>query len=197
MSEVTQLQKSVQSAGMKLVIAGFGGQGIVLVGNVIARACVIENKNVAGMVAYGAEMRGGTAYATVVVSDQEIGSPCVEHPDTAIILNQPSLDKFEPDIRPAGLILLNTSMTQRPLKRRDLNRIEVPATNIALGLGNIKVANVVALGAFIEHTRLLTMKSIEQGLHDLFSAKNPQLLTLNVKALYQGAAQSALIGADG
>lgn len=176
----------------KMIIAGFGGQGIVLVGNVIARACVIEQKNVVGMVAYGAEIRGGTAYATVVVSNEEIGSPFVEHPDTAIILNQPSFDKFESSIRPRGLVLLNTSMTQRPLRRSDLGCIQIDATQIAHGLGNLKVANIVALGAFIRHSGLLRMASIEEGLRDLFSAKNPHLLALNIKALYEGAKQSKL-----
>lgn len=174
----------------KIIIAGFGGQGIVLIGNLIARACVIENKNVVGMVAYGAEMRGGTAYATVVVSNDEIGSPIVDHPNTAIILNQPSLDKFEPDIRPGGLILVNTSMAQRGLKRQDLHRIEIDATQIAHELGNLRVANVAALGAFIRHSKLLEMRSIEQGLEDLFSSKNPKLISLNIKALQAGAEQS-------
>lgn len=195
MPDVAIAQKPVQSKGARIIIAGFGGQGIVVVGNVIARACVIENKNVAGMVAYGAEMRGGTAYATVVVSDEEIGSPWVEHPDAAIILNQPSLDKFEPDVLGGGLILLNTSMTQRPLNRKDIHRIEVPATKIAHGLGNIKVANIVALGAFIRHTGVLAMESVQQGLNDLFSTKNPQLLTLNIKALAEGAEQSTFVAA--
>lgn len=181
----------------KMIIAGFGGQGIVVVGNIIARACVIEQKNVVGMVAYGAEMRGGTAYATVVVSDEEIGSPCVEHPDTAIILNQPSLDKFETDVQVGGLILLNTSMTQRPLKRTDLNRIEIEATQIAHGLGNLKVANIIALGAFIKHSNLLKMETIEQGLKDLFSTKKPGLLALNIKALHEGAKQSCFVSANG
>ncbi|MCE5186039.1 MAG: 2-oxoacid:acceptor oxidoreductase family protein [Planctomycetaceae bacterium] len=174
----------------KMIIAGFGGQGIVLVGNVIARACVIQKKNVVGMVAYGAEMRGGTAYATVVVSDEEIGSPFVDCPDAAIILNQPSLEKFEADLRPNGLIVLNTSMTQRPPRRADLNRIEVDATQIAHELGNLRVANIVALGAFIAKSNLLRMSSIEQGLSELFSSKNPKLIDLNIQALHAGAERS-------
>ena len=94
----------------KIIIAGFGGQGIVLVGNLIARGALIEGKNVTGMVAYGAEMRGGTAYATVVVSDEEIACPFVEYPDAAIVLNRPSLEKFEPVVVPGGLVLVNTSL---------------------------------------------------------------------------------------
>ncbi len=177
------------------MIAGFGGQGIVVIGNLIARACVIEKKNVAGMVAYGAEMRGGTAYATVIVSREEIGNPFVEHPDIAVILNQPSLDKFESDVQPQGLVLLNTSMTQRPLKRTDLTRIEVDATRVAQSLGNLKVANVVALGALVRHSGLFAIESVEKSLTDLFSSKNPKLIALNIEALRAGAEQSRLIKA--
>jgi 2-oxoglutarate ferredoxin oxidoreductase subunit gamma len=177
----------------KILIAGTGGQGVVVVGNILARSCVIEQKNVVGMVAYGAEMRGGTAYATVILSEEEIGSPFVDRPDMAIILNRPSLDKFEPDILPGGLALLNTSLTGSVLKRGDLRRIDVAATQIAHDLGNVKVANIVAIGALIEHTKLLSMTSVEQGLSDLFSSKNPKLVPLNIKALHAGAKQSCCI----
>ncbi|MCI0498966.1 MAG: 2-oxoacid:acceptor oxidoreductase family protein [Planctomycetales bacterium] len=177
----------------KILIAGAGGQGVVVVGNILSRACVIERKNVVGMVAYGAEMRGGTAYATVILSEEEIGSPFVEHPDMAIILNRPSLDKFEPDILPGGMALLNTSLTGSMLKRGDLQRIDVAATQIAHDLGNVKVANIVTIGALIEHTKLLSMASVEQGLSDLFSSKNPKLVPLNIKALRAGAEQSRYI----
>lgn len=183
----------METQSSKILIAGFGGQGIVVIGNLIARAAVIERKNVVGMVAYGAEMRGGTAYATVIVSEEEIGNPFVAHPDIAVILNQPSLDKFEADVRPRGLVLLNTSMAQRPLNRSDLNRIEVDATRIAHGLGNLKVANVVALGALIGQSKLLAMESVEKSLSDLFAAKNPKLIKLNVEALRAGAEHSRLI----
>lgn len=186
-------EKNMETESSKILIAGFGGQGIVVIGNLIARACVIENKNVVGMVAYGAEMRGGTAYATVIVSREEIGNPFVAHPDIAVVLNQPSLDKFETDVQPGGIVLLNTSMTQRPLNRPDLSAIEVDATRIAQSLGNLKVANVVALGALIRHSGLLTMDSIEKSLTDLFASKNPKLITLNVDALRAGAQQSRLV----
>lgn len=167
--------------------AGSGGQGIVVVGNLIARACVIEGKNVVGMVAYGAEMRGGAAYATVIVSDEEIACPFVETPDMAIILNQPSLDRFETSIAANGLILLNTSMVQRPVQRDDLEQVHLAATELAHGLGNLKVANIIALGAFIQHTKLLTMDSIQQAIGDLFASKNPKMVELNLRALEVGA----------
>ncbi|MEN8127724.1 MAG: 2-oxoacid:acceptor oxidoreductase family protein [Planctomycetota bacterium] len=174
----------------KIIIAGFGGQGIVLIGNVLARAAVIENKNVVGMVSYGAEMRGGTANATVVISEDEIFNPFVACPDMAIILNGPSLDRFEPQIEKAGLVLMNTSMIQRDPVRTDLACIKVDATRIAHEIGNLRVANIISVGAFIEHTSLLSMDSIEQAIADLFSSKNPKLVEVNLKALHAGAEQS-------
>ena len=174
----------------RIIIAGFGGQGIVLIGNVIARAAVIEGKNVVGMVSYGAEMRGGTANASVVISANEIFKPFVAHPDMAIILNQPSLDRFEPQIEKDGLVLMNTSMIKRGPQRTDFKCIKVDATQIAQEVGNLRVANIVSVGAFIEHTNLLSMDSVEQAIEDLFSSKNPKLVEINLKALHTGAEQS-------
>lgn len=179
----------------KIVMAGFGGQGIVLIGNVIARACVIEDKNVVGMVSYGAEMRGGTANASVVISDTEIADPFVVHPTHAIILNHPSLERFESTIAPGGTILMNTSLMQRPLERSDLDSIQIDATDIAHELGNRRVANIVALGAFIQHTELVAMDSIEQGIRELFSAKKPKLIDINIQALAAGTERSRFVPA--
>jgi 2-oxoglutarate ferredoxin oxidoreductase subunit gamma len=179
-----------------IIIAGSGGQGVVVVGNLIARACVIEGKNVSGMVAYGAEMRGGTAFATVVVSAEEIACPFVETPDMAIILNQPSLERFEADIAPHGLILLNTSTIQRSVEREDLEQVHLAANELAFGLGNLKVANIIALGAFIDHTGLLKMDSIRQAIRDLFATKNPKMVELNLRALEVGAEHYSPHGAQ-
>ena len=174
----------------KIVIAGFGGQGIVVIGNILARAGVIEDKNVVGMVCYGAEMRGGTANATVIISDHEIASPFVAYPNMAIILNGPSLDRFEPLITPDGLVLVNTSMIDRDPQRADLACIKIDATNIAHDIGNFKVANIVTLGAFIAHTNLLQVASIERAISDLFSSKNPKLVDINITALHTGIERS-------
>lgn len=171
-----------------ITIAGSGGQGIVVVGNLIARACVIEGKNASGWVAYGAEMRGGTANATVIVSQEEIACPFVETPDMAIMLNQPSLERFEGNIVEGGMVLLNTSMIQRPVERDDLEQVFLAATEMAHELGNLKVANIVALGAFIDHTQVVKMDSIRQAIGDLFASKNPKMVELNLKALDVGAA---------
>ena len=171
----------------KILIAGFGGQGVVVAGNIIARACVIEDKNVTGMISYGAEMRGGTANASVIISEAEIVSPFVERPNVAIIMNQPSLDKFEPMIVSGGLAVLNTSLVDRDLKRDDLDAAKIDASAIARELGNVRVANIVALGAFIEKTRLLDPASIATAIEDLFSNKKAQMVEINKKALLEGA----------
>ncbi len=118
----------------RIVIAGFGGQGVVVAGNILARGCVIEDKNVTGMVSYGAEMRGGTANATVIVSDEEISSPFVVRPDVAIILNQPSLDKFESQLGDGGLVVVNSSLTSRDVERDDLEMAPFDAKG---GLGKM------------------------------------------------------------
>ncbi len=170
----------------QIVIAGFGGQGIVLTGNIIARACVMEDKHVAGMVSYGVEMRGGTANATVVISDSEIASPFVNKPDIAIILNQPSLDKFESKIAKNGIVILNSSMITRDVTRDDLDVVHVDAAEIARWLGNARVANVVALGAFIAKTGILKTKSINKSIEQLFAKKKAALITINKKALLEG-----------
>jgi len=177
----------------KIVIAGFGGQGIVVIGNILARAAVIEGINVVGMVCYGAEMRGGTANATVIISDDEIASPFVNYPDMAIILNGPSLDRFEPQISQDGLLLMNTSMISRDPQRCDLKCIKVDATKIAHEIGNLRVANIVCVGAFIEHTKLLSVSSIEQAISDLFSSKKAALVEINLRALHAGAEHSACL----
>ncbi|MBW8016954.1 MAG: 2-oxoacid:ferredoxin oxidoreductase subunit gamma [Planctomycetes bacterium] len=170
----------------QIVIAGFGGQGIVLTGNIIARACVMEDKHVAGMISYGVEMRGGTANATVVISDSEIASPFVSKPDVAIILNQPSLDKFESQIAKNGIVILNSSMITRDVEREDLDVVHVEAAEIARWLGNARVANVVALGAFIAKTGILKTRSIDKAIEQLFAKKKAALITINKKALVEG-----------
>jgi len=181
-----------QTSETRIIIAGFGGQGVVLTGNLVARAALIEGKNVTGMVAYGAEMRGGTAFAAVIVSDEEIACPFVDVPDVAIVLNQPSLDKFEPDVAAGGLLLVNSSLVKRGPRRKDIDYVWVPATDIAQSLGNLKVANLAALGAFVRHTGLIGRESIEKAVEELFSMKNPAMTAVNLAALKAGMEQSRL-----
>ena len=171
----------------KIIIAGFGGQGIVLAGNVLAQTALLENKNVAAMVSYGAEMRGGAAYCTIIIGDKEIASPVVDEPDIALILNQPSLDKFENQVVKNGLIVLNSSLIESEVKRNDLEVIKVPATDVANKLGNVKVANLVLLGAFIKKTNILDLNNILENLDKFFPKNKLDLIEINKRALKQGA----------
>ena len=176
----------------KIIIAGFGGQGIVLAGNILARACVIEDKHVAGMASYGVEMRGGTANATVVISDSEITSPFVEKPDIAIIMNQQSLDRFEPKVTKGGMIIVDCSMTTRQVERDDIEVVSLPAVDIAKWLGNYKVANTIMVGAFIANTGLLEISNTEKAIEELFVRKKAVLININKKALREGAKPTTL-----
>lgn len=178
----------MNNSEIKIIIAGFGGQGVVVAGTVLAKASLTDEKQVTQMVSYGAEMRGGTANSTVVISDHEIASPVIERPDIAVILNQPSLDKFEDLIIDGGIAVVNTSLTTRDVKRQDLEVVNINATEIAHRLGNVRVANIVAIGALIEKTNLLKIKSITRAIEDIFSNKKAELIEINKKALNEGAA---------
>ncbi|MFH1641847.1 MAG: 2-oxoacid:acceptor oxidoreductase family protein [Nanoarchaeota archaeon] len=171
----------------KIIIAGFGGQGIVVAGNVLAQSALIENKQVAAMVSYGAEMRGGTANCTVVISDKEIASPTFDHPTTAIILNEPSLDKFEEMVEKNGLIVLNESLVQREVKRKDVKVLKIKATEIANNLGNVRVANLVLIGGFIQKTNILKLETVKNNLDKFFPKQKQDLVEINKKALEKGA----------
>ena len=170
----------------QIIIAGHGGQGIVLAGNLLARACIFENKHVTGMVAYGAEMRGGTAYATIIISDEPIASPCVEKPNAAIILNQPSLDRFEQDMTPGAVVVLNVSIIERMPARTDIRIVPIEASHIAEELGNSKVVNIVALGAFIKAAKPVSIGSVEKAIEELFAEKHKAMAEINKQALLRG-----------
>ena len=171
---------------IKIAIAGFGGQGVVLAGTILARAAMAEGKAVTGMISYGAEMRGGTANTSLVISDDEITSPIVERPNAAIILNQPSLDKFEKLITTGGTVIINSSLAEYSRQRSDLEIATVDATEIAIKLGNIRVANIVAIGAFIGKSKLVKPESAAAAIKETFSGKKEKLIEINIKALQAG-----------
>ncbi len=171
----------------KIIIAGFGGQGVVLAGNVLAKTAIEEGKNITAMVSYGVEMRGGTANTTIVISDEEIASPVVDNPTTAIILNQPSLDKFEPLVEKNGLLIINSSLVKREIERKDVEVIKIPATDLANELGNTRVANLILLGAFIKKTNILTLDKVLEILPGAFPKHKQDLIEINKKALQKGA----------
>jgi len=171
----------------RIIISGFGGQGVMLIGRLLAYAGMIEGKKVAWMPSYGPEMRGGTANCTVLISTEEIGSPIVSHPKILIAMNQPSLDKFESNVSENGLIILNDSLIKREVKRNDVNVIKIPADDIAGKLGNSRAANMVVLGAYVKQSGIVKIDTIFNALEKALAGRNKKLLELNKKALKQGA----------
>jgi len=170
----------------RIIISGFGGQGVMLMGRLLAYAGMLEGKNVAWMPSYGPEMRGGTANCTVLISEEEIGSPIVSHPKTLIAMNQPSLDKFESNVNEDGLIILNDSLIDREVSRNDVIVIRIPADDIADKLGNSKAANMVVLGAYVEKSGVVKLETIFKALEKALTGRNKKLLELNKEALKQG-----------
>lgn len=168
-------------------MSGFGGQGVISAGILLAQAGLLEGKNVSWFPAYGAEMRGGTANCSVVVADDEVSSPIVSRPDTAVVLNEPSLAKFEPMVRPGGLLIINSSLVNTKPKRTDIKVALVPCNAIAQELGSIKIANMVALGALAGLTGAVSVESIAKALPKVFKRAKPEILELNAKALRKGA----------
>ena len=171
----------------RIIISGFGGQGVMLIGRLLAYAGMIEGKKVAWMPSYGPEMRGGTANCTVLISTKEIGSPIVSHPKILIAMNQPSLDKFESNVSENGLIILNNSLIKREVKRNDVNVIKIPADDIADKLGNSRAANMVILGAYVKQSGIVKIDTIFKALEKALAGRNKKLLSLNKEALKQGA----------
>jgi len=168
----------------EIVIAGFGGQGIILAGKLLALAALKAGFSATLFPAYGPEMRGGTAYCTLVISRGEIYSPVVRSPDILIALNQPSLDKFAPDLKPGGLLLYNSSLATVQEPRGDLDYLDTPCSQIASKLGDIRVANVVALSSLVQRTNLVTFDHLEQAIQQELSPKGEKIVALNLRALH-------------
>ena len=173
---------------VEIIIAGFGGQGVLVLGQLITYAGMLEDKAVSWFPSYGPEQRGGTCNCSVVLSEEEVGSPVVSQPDTAIVLNLPSLNRFEPAVVSGGLLLYNSTLiTQKP-QRTDIRVIAVPANEIAEELGNTRVANMVLLGSFIEATNLVRIDSVQKSLEKVLSERHHHLIPLNMQALERGRA---------
>jgi 2-oxoglutarate ferredoxin oxidoreductase subunit gamma len=174
----------------EVIMAGFGGQGILLIGKMLAYAGMNEGKEVSWMPSYGPEMRGGTCNCTVVISDRLVGSPVIQSPKAVLAMNLPSLDKFEPDIKPGGVLLVNSSLIKRKPTRDDITVIMVPANEIANDLGSPRSANMVALGAYIGATNAVSIEEVEDIVRQNFAAK-PKLIDINLEALHRGYAIGA------
>jgi len=165
--------------------AGFGGQGIMLMGQIMAQAAMDQGYEVVWIPSYGPEMRGGTAYCTVVISDRPIGSPIIRNPKHLVAMNRPSLEKFAPTVQSGGTIFINSSIISIDAGRDDVDVIKVPIIEIAKELGNIKTANIVALAAFVSRSQVVDFERLRESVKNKF-AKREKLIPLNMKALEEG-----------
>ena len=170
----------------EIIIAGFGGQGVLFSGQVMAYAAMDAGKEVTWIPSYGPEMRGGTANCTVVIADEEIGSPLVEHPPLGIALNLPSFDKYEVALQKGGTLVVNQSMVDRGAKRNDIRAILVPCNQIAEEIGDKKLINMVAVGALLSALPEITLKDVEKALENHLPARHKHLLPKNYEALKRG-----------
>jgi 2-oxoglutarate ferredoxin oxidoreductase subunit gamma len=171
-----------------VLIAGFGGQGVLFTGQLYANACMHEGLNVTWFPAYGAEMRGGTVNCTVCMSDDEIACAFVDKPTNVIALNGPSFERFESQIKSGGIMIVNSSLVKAEPKRNDITYKFVPLTEIATELGNAKMTNVVSLGAFIKALPIVRKESIIDLLKEKLTGKKAQMLEGNILALEKGFA---------
>ncbi|MCU0585804.1 MAG: 2-oxoacid:acceptor oxidoreductase family protein [Desulfobacterales bacterium] len=165
--------------------AGFGGQGVMLMGQILAQAAMDEGHEVVWIPSYGPEMRGGTAYCTVVISDQPVGSPIIRNPRHLVAMNRPSLEKFAPTVKPGGVVFVNSSIIPVGAGRSDVDELRVPIIEIAGELGNVKAANIVALAAFVARSGVVAFDSLVAAVKQKFAEK-AKLIPLNMKALEAG-----------
>jgi len=171
----------------EIIIAGFGGQGILFAGQLLAYAALDAGMEVTWIPSYGPEMRGGTANCTVTIADEEIGAPTVRHPKAGMIFNLPSFDKYEPLITSGGVLIANQSLIDRGFRRSDLNAVMVPANEIAESLGDKRLTNMVMVGALLELLPVLSPEAVEKTLAAHLPQRHQHLLPLNAKALQEGA----------
>ena len=172
----------------EIIFAGFGGQGILFAGQLLAYAAMDSKLEVTWIPSYGPEMRGGTANCTVIIANEEIGSPNVRNPKAALVFNLPSLDKYEHLVTTGGVLIANSSLINREIKRTDLDALMIPANDIAENLGEKRLTNMVMLGAMTARLPVLSIEAIEQALIDHIPDRHKKLLDLNYKALREGAA---------
>lgn len=169
----------------EVTMAGFGGQGIMTAGQLMAYSGMNEDKKVVWLPSYGPEMRGGTAYCTVVISDERIGSPIINSPGCICVFNRPSFDKFEPMVKPGGLFIVNSSLINVSSKRTDIDQLLIPANKIAMENGNPKATNVVVIGALISLSKILKYETVEKTLKQKLGHKK-EMLKSNLVVLKKG-----------
>ena len=171
---------------LESVFAGFGGQGVMLMGQLLAYSGMYEGKQVSWFPSYGPEMRGGTANCSVVVSDEPVGSPVIAEPDILVAMNRPSLEKFEAILKSGGTLFYNSSLINIKPKRTDIKVVAIPANDIATELGNSKVSNMVVMGAILKSTNVVGLDTVMSVLKKTLSGKKQDLLPVNKAALEKG-----------
>ncbi|MCD6354510.1 MAG: 2-oxoacid:acceptor oxidoreductase family protein [Prolixibacteraceae bacterium] len=170
----------------EIIIAGFGGQGVLSMGKILAYSGIMENKEVTWFPSYGPEMRGGTANVTVIVSDSRISSPILQKFDTAIILNQQSLDKFENAVKKGGTLIYDPNGVVHPPTRNDINIYRVEGTKTAIEMGNPKVFNMIVFGSYLKVKPILSLDNVEKGLEKSLPERYHKLIPLNLQAIKKG-----------
>lgn len=170
-----------------VIMSGFGGQGIISAGILLAYSGMVDGKHVTFFPAYGAEMRGGTANCSVVVSSEEVASPVVSNPDSLIVMNEPSLARFEPALKPEGLLLINTSLVSSKPERTNINPVMIAANKIAEEIGSVKCANMVMMGALLNYTKAVSLENVIKTLPKVYPRAKKEILDMNVAALKKGA----------
>ena len=170
------------------IIAGFGGQGVMLIGNILAYAAMAENKKITYMPVYGVEMRGGTANCTVVVSDREIGSPVIQRPISTIVMNKPSYDKFAPTVKRGGLIIANENLVPKNIERvSNAKTLFIPARDLAIEVGSDRLLNMVMLGALVKKSGIISIGSLKKALSSAIDERYHSMIPLNSSAIDKGA----------
>ena len=170
----------------EIVIAGFGGQGVLFAGQILAYAAMDQGREVTWIPSYGPEMRGGTANCTVIISDEEIGSPLVRRPPVVLAMNLPSLDKYEPLMLEGGTLIVNASLIERDVTRAELDVVRVPANAIAESIGDKRLSNMVMVGALLARVPVLSLADVEKALDAHLPQHRKNLLPLNIQALEIG-----------
>ncbi len=171
----------------EIIISGFGGQGVLFAGQLLAFAGLEEGRHVTWIPSYGPEMRGGTAHCTVIISDEEIGSPLVRHPSAALVLNPPSMDKYGPLVKPNGVLVVDSTLITARSGREDILEIDLPAKDIAAELGFPQIANMVMVGALIGATGMLQLDTLDKVLDARLGERHRHALEPNKLALRRGA----------
>jgi 2-oxoglutarate ferredoxin oxidoreductase subunit gamma len=174
-----------------VIISGFGGQGALFAGQLLAHAALQGGKEVTWIPSYGPEMRGGTAHCTVIIGDEPIGSPLVRNPHCVVALNLPSTDKYEPLVQPGGVLIADSTVVRRAFARSDILTLAVPAHSIAIQLGDGRLVNVTMLGALLQICQFLALADVEDALCKQLPVRHRHLLPANISALHAGAEWAA------